>query len=131
MFEKSQWIWADIPQRMNQFVRFTTEFIAPKKINSVKFYIAAETKYYLYLNNRLLVFDGGLHRESTGGNGYYDEVELSLAPGNNTLSIDVWYWGNGGRNNTAFPFAGVLFACDELNLYSGKHIECGVIPAYY
>lgn len=131
MFQKAEWIWTGEPHKKNRFVRFKVEFDAPKGVAEAKFCIAAETKYYLYLNDALTVFDGGLHRESTPGNGYYDEVSLAVKPGRNTILIDVWYWGNGGRNNTAFPCAGVLFESEELGVYSGAHIECGVLQAYF
>lgn len=130
MSNNSKWIWTDT-QKKNQFVRFKTEFNVSGEGKEVTFLIAAETKYYLYLNENLVVFDGGLHRESSSGNGYYDEVKLHVKSGVNTLVIDVWYWGNGGRNNTAFPHAGLLFACDELCLYSDENTECGVLQAYY
>ena len=131
MFKNSKWIWESDAQQKNRFVRFRAEFDAPQGVTNAKFRIAAETKYYLYLNGELTVFDGGLHRESTPGNGYYDEFDLAVRPGKNTVLIDVWYWGNGGRNNTAFPVAGVLFECEELGLYSGEHTECGVLQAYF
>ena len=130
MLKKGKWIWADAVQKNNQFVRFK------KKLNAFEsktylFQIACETKYYLYVNSKLVVFDGGLHRESTKGNGYFDELPLELKEGENELLIDVWYWGNGGRNNSAFPVAGVLFACEELNVYSDENTESGELQAYY
>ncbi len=131
MFEKSKWIWAQEAQKRDQFVRFKTEFTVSVEGKSALLQIAAETKYYMYLNGELIVFDGGLHRESSPGNGYYDEVTLHTKAGKNTLLIDVWYWGNGGRNNTAFAHAGVVFACDELGIYSDENTECGVLQAYY
>ena len=131
MFANSHWIWADVPQKNDQFVRFRAQFDAPAEAGAATLYIAAETKYYLYLNGRLVVFDGGLHRDSVPGCGYYDEVSLHPVPGKNTLLIDVWFWGNGGRNNVAFPQAGVLFACEKLRLYSGAHTESGVLQAYF
>lgn len=131
MFQNSKWIWTGDPEKKNRFVRFKIEFSVPAGITKAKFCIAAETKYYLYLNGELTVFDGGLHRDSTPGNGYYDEVPLAVRPGQNIIFIDVWYWGNGGRNNVAFPCAGVLFACEELGVFSGGQTECGILQAYF
>ena len=81
MLEKSKWIWTDESREKNLFVRFETVFYSEQDIKDVIFHIAAETKYYLYLNGVLTVFDGGLHRESTPGNGYYDEVKLNVKSG--------------------------------------------------
>ena len=130
MLEKSKWIWAS-KQKNNQFVRFKVDFNVSGKGKEALFEIAAETKYYLYLNGELVVFDGGLHRESYPGGGYYDEVVLNTKSGANTLLIDVWYWGNGGRNNNAFAYAGVTFASEELGIYSDENTLCGILPAYY
>lgn len=130
MLEKSKWIWTS-KQKNNQFVRFKVDFNVSGKGKEALFEIAAETKYYLYLNGELVVFDGGLHRESYPGGGYYDEVVLNTKPGANTLLIDVWYWGNGGRNNNAFAYAGVTFASEELGIYSDENTLCGILPAYY
>ena len=131
MWEKSKWIWTENPERKNTFVRFRIDFFAPKGMEKANLSIAAETKYYLYLNGVLTVFDGGLHRESTLGNGYYDTVPLNVKEGKNRLEIDVWFWGNGGRNNKDFPLAGLLFECKELELYSDENVLCGVLNAYY
>ncbi len=131
MLEKSKWIWTDESREKNLFVRFETVFYSEQDIKDVVFHIAAETKYYLYLNGVLTVFDGGLHRESTPGNGYYDEVKLNVKSGQNVLNIDVWYWGNGGRNNTAFSYPGLIFACDSLGIYSDERVKCGILRGYY
>ena len=49
MLEKSKWIWAS-KQKNNQFVRFKVDFNVSGKGKEALFEIAAETKYYLYLN---------------------------------------------------------------------------------
>ena len=50
MFEKSKWIWAQEAQKRDQFVRFKTEFTVSGEGKSALLQIAAETKYYMYLN---------------------------------------------------------------------------------
>lgn len=38
--------------------------------------VAADTKYWLYVNGKLLVIEGGLKRGPTPTGGYYDVVDL-------------------------------------------------------
>ncbi|MBN2853040.1 MAG: hypothetical protein JXQ23_09940 [Clostridia bacterium] len=63
--------------------------------------IAVDTKYYLWINDVLAVFEGGLHRGPAPGAGYYDEIDISgyLKVGINFIKILVWYFGNQGRNS--------------------------------
>ena len=133
MFTGSEWIWCDSTftknERCNFFVDFNVENVPEKAILN----IAAETKYRLFLNGRTVVFDGGLFRESRPGCGYYDTVDLSpyLKKGENGLVIQVWYYGNGGRNNSFCEKAGLIFACKELSLYSGNEVLSYSDDAYY
>ena len=133
MFTGSEWIWCDNTftknERCNFFVDFNVENVPEKAILN----IAAETKYRLFLNGRTVVFDGGLFRESRPGCGYYDTVDLSpyLKKGENGLVIQVWYYGNGGRNNSFCEKAGLIFACKELSLYSGNEVLSYSDDAYY
>lgn len=132
MFENSKWIWTKNNNKANDWVRFCIDF-KTEEIKKSIFNIAAETKYYLYVNGVLTVFDGGLFRESTTGNGYYDSVDITpnLKKGSNSIIIDVWFYGNGGRNNNKLDSAGVIFECESLNLISSKDIKCGTLQAYY
>lgn len=131
MFKKAKWIWTEDNKTVNQWVRFTKAFTLDKPADAV-LRIGAETKYYLFVNGRLTVFDGGLFRESEKGKGYFDEVPLKdLKSGRNEIVIDVWYYGNGGRNNVRLESAGLIFECEELGFYSGRETMCGVLQAYY
>ena len=95
-------------------------------------YIAADTKYFLYVNGKEAVYEGSLFRESMPGCGYVDEIDLApyLKAGDNVIAILVWYYGNEGRNNVDSRRAGLYFACDAINLY-GDAFLCRKHPAYY
>ena len=96
-------------------------------------YLAAETKYFLYINGQEVVYEGGLFRESMPGCGYADRVDLApfLRPGHNVLAVLVWYYGNAGRNNVNSGCPGFYFACDAIGLYSDSAFLCRKHPAYY
>lgn len=132
MFSNSKWIWSE-KRHKNQRVHFffnsnITEL--PKKaiVN-----IGCETKYYMFINGEYAVFDGGIFRESSTGNGYYDTVDIArfLKIGHNEVNVSVWYYGNGGRNNVACEKGGLILECEALNLYSNSKTLCYSDEAYY
>ena len=50
--------------------------------------IAAESKYWLYINGEMAVREGGLKRGPTSEDGYYDTVEI----GQYLSLIHIWSW---------------------------------------
>lgn len=51
--------------------------------------IAADSKYWLWINGRLVVFEGGLKRGPSPYDTYYDPVEIApyLQNGENTIAV--------------------------------------------
>ena len=45
--------------------------------SSAMVHIAADTKYWLYVNGELVLFEGGLKRGPAPGAGFYDSVDLA------------------------------------------------------
>ncbi|MDO6719847.1 alpha-L-rhamnosidase N-terminal domain-containing protein [Psychrosphaera sp. 1_MG-2023] len=123
---QAEWIWtkqrAGIP---NTWVALrkevTIENLSSNKNNSgssnqeVIAYISADTKYWLWINGEMVVFEGGY----TGGpspvvnsprvddfaiasNKYYDQVDIKpyLKQGSNTIAALVWYYGDNGKKGT-------------------------------
>ena len=94
MFNQAAWIWTK-NQHKNQRVHFFFEKDVIAIPQNAVLHIGCETKYYLFVNGELTVFDGGLFRESSPGNGYYDTVDVTrfLKQGRNEIVIMVWYYG--------------------------------------
>ena len=86
-----------------------------KNSNPILAYISADTKYWLWINGEMVVFEGSY----TGGpspvkagprfdnvpvatNRYYDTVDISnyLKKGENTIAALVWYYGDNGQKGT-------------------------------
>jgi alpha-L-rhamnosidase len=76
--------------------------------------IAVDSKYWLWINGRLAVFEGGLKRGPNRSDTYYDEVELApfLSAGDNTIAVLVWFWGKDGFSHVDSGKGGLLFQAD-------------------
>lgn len=133
MFYNSKWIWPENTFKSNQRVNFFFNVQLDNVPDKAEICIGCETKYWLFVNGELAVFDGGLFRESVPGCGWYDRVDIKsyLNIGHNEIVIHVWYYGNGGRNNSFCEKGGVIVSCSELGIYSGKNTKCCIDNAYY
>ena len=131
--QKAVWIWPTHEYTRNSRANFFFEAEVDAIPSSAVAEISCETRYWLFVNGELVVFEGGLFRESSPGNGYFDTVDLApyLKAGKNEITLHVWYYGNGGRNNHYCEKPGLLLACDALGLYSSADTLCYVDAAYY
>ena len=80
-------------------------------------FISADSRYWLYINGKRVVFEGGVKRGPTPADGYYDPVEIGpyLKPGRNLICALVWYWGKDtSYSNTDSGKAGFLFEAGDL-----------------
>jgi len=121
------WLWAEGEHKANQWAMFRAKLdFDGKKATAI---IAADTKYYLYINGKLVIFEGGLNRGPVPGGTYADRVDLSehLVPGENTLAALVWYWGNEGRNNVDSGCPGFYFVMEDGTMPSFRAM---LHPAY-
>ncbi len=79
--------------------------------------IAADSRYWLYINGETVVFEGGAKRGPTANDSYYDTVEIGpyLKPGQNVIAALVWYWGKDtSYSNTDSGKAGFLFEAGRI-----------------
>lgn len=62
---------------------------------SVTARIAADSKYWLYINDQLVVFEGSLKRGPNWTDTYVDNVQIGqyLKAGENTIAVLVYYYG--------------------------------------
>lgn len=130
---KAEWIWASKNDLKDDKVIFRKNFDLSHTVNSAIAYIAVDTKYWLYVNGKLIVFEGGLFRESMPSCGYADQIDLApyLQIGKNVVALLCWFFGNQGRNNIDSTEAGLIFQCEALDLYSNESFKSLRHPAYY
>ena len=131
-FGRAKWIWTKDNLTADQKIVVRKKFVAEEVPASAKAYIACDTKFWLWINGELVVYEGGVFRESLPGCGYAEEVELApyLKKGENVIAAFVWFFGNGGRNNVNSGEAGFVFSCESLGLYSGEDFLVCEHPAY-
>ena len=106
----AKWIWASTTSA-NSYVAFRKTFSLDEVPEEAVANIAAESKYYLWMNEELAVLDGASKRGATPYDGFYEQVDLVdyLKQGENTLVILVSYNGRGGNSSVDPGKAGLLF----------------------
>ena len=131
-FSKARWIWSDNNKSADQKLIVRKKFNLNTVPTKAETYIACDTKFWLWVNGSLVVFEGCLFRESRNGCGYAEKVDLTpyLKEGENVLAALVWYYGNGGRNNTDSGEAGFILKCNALGLYTDNSFQVMLHPAY-
>jgi len=73
--------------------------------------IAVDSKYWLWINGEMVVFEGQLKRGPTPNDTYYDRVDLTkhLQKGDNTIAVLAWYFGKEGFSHKSSGKAGFVF----------------------
>ncbi|MBO5076391.1 MAG: discoidin domain-containing protein [Clostridia bacterium] len=132
----ARWIWAgNDAQAENTWTMFRYGFELERVPEELVASISADSRYWLYVNGQLAVYEGGLKRGPDGESGYYDSIDLApfLKTGKNVIACEVWYWGKDG----SFSYidsgsGGFLFeaAAEGVNILSGADWKAAVNPAY-
>ncbi len=92
--------------------------------------MAADSKYWLYINGELVVREGGLKRGPVPDGSYYEEVDVSalLQTGENTIAVLLCYFGRHGFSHRDSGVPGLLMDADGIQFSEWtvkKH------PAYF
>lgn len=75
----------------------------------VELRIAVDSKYWLWVNGELVVFEGGLKRGPNPNSSYVDVFDhvKGLVKGKNKLDVLVWYFGKDGFSHKNSPVGGL------------------------
>lgn len=123
----------DMPET-NAWLAFRKSFKA-SDLEAPVMKIAVDSKYWLWVNGKLVVREGGLKRGPTPDGTYYDQVDLTdvLVKGDNSLAVLVWYFGKDGFTHKSSGQAGLLAEITDGNKVVSKSDEswtARVHPAY-
>jgi alpha-L-rhamnosidase len=104
----------------NTWIDFVKTFDLEKVPSNAVASIACDSKYWMWINGELAVFEGQLKRGPTPADTYYDEVDISnyLKPGPNKIAILLWHFGKDGFSHKSSGQAGLVFQCDAIDIES-------------
>jgi len=107
----AKWIWQEENGPVNTWVAFRKSFDLNEIPKKAIANIAVDTKYWLWINGKMVLFEGGLARGAAPNTNYYDKVNLKsyLKKGQNTFAILVWYWGRTRKVHDDSGKGGLLF----------------------
>lgn len=111
---KAQWITAFEQQNeTNNWTAYNKTFKLEKVPGKTLAKIACDSKYWMWINGEMAVFEGQLKRGPSPTDTYYDEVDIApyLKPGDNDISILVWYFGKDGFSHNSSGKAALIFDC--------------------
>lgn len=106
-----QWIWQADNGPANTWSVFRKKVTLASVPASARALIAADSKYWLWINGKQVVFEGGLKRGPNTTDTYVDEVELApyLVTGDNAIAVLVWFFGKSGFSHNSSGKAGLFF----------------------
>ena len=96
MAQTPQWITASESQsETNTWLGFKKDFVVSSVPQVLKARIAVDSKYWLWLNDKLIVFEGGVKRGPNRNDTYFDSIDLApyLKQGDNTFGLVFWKAG--------------------------------------
>lgn len=132
---KARWIGKqECRSEANSWLAFKKKVNVTEVPDEMMARIAADSKYWLWINDSLAVFEGGLKRGPSPGDTYYDEIDIApyLRKGENCLSVLVWHFGRNGFSHADSGVAGLLFEAKApgFEILSDKTWEATVYKAY-
>ena len=132
---KGQWISsADNHNEINTWQVFRKTVTLPSKPKELQARIAVDSKYWLWINGTLAVFEGGLKRGPSPSGTYYDKVDIApyLKKGNNVIAVLSCFFGKEGFSHKNSGCAGFLFDAqgEGISIVSDGSWEALVAEAY-
>ena len=122
--QEAHWITADDStcNERNVWIEFSKDFELKKKVKKAEAKIAADSKYWLWINGEMAVFEGGLKRGPNRNDSYYDIIDLApyLKKGKNDIRLLLWYFGKSGFSHNSSGKSGIIFDAPEIGLTSDR-----------
>lgn len=96
--------------------------------------ISVDSKYWLWINGKMCVYEGGLKRGPSPKDSYYDEVDIApfLKKGDNTIALLTVFFGKDGFSHKNSGLAAMLFDAQSggLSILSDDSWEAAVYKAF-
>ncbi|MDR2955945.1 MAG: glycoside hydrolase [Prevotella sp.] len=118
----------------NRWIAYRKDFKIINKPDKAIAKISADSKYWLWINGELVVFEGNLKRGPNPKDTYADEVDITpyLWKGENKIAILLWHFGKEGFSHKNSGKAGLIFHLDDqyVKLVSDNSWLCKIHPAF-
>jgi alpha-L-rhamnosidase len=107
---KGKWISAANADAPNTWLGFKKLVMVTSVPEKLPLRIAADTKYWLWVNGKMVVFEGGVKRGPTPFDTYYDSVNIApfVVQGENMIAVLLWHFGKDGYAHKNSGRAGLL-----------------------
>ncbi|WP_370861482.1 alpha-L-rhamnosidase-related protein [Parabacteroides faecis] len=129
--------WISIEKTLtkpNQWICYRKAFTLEKAEKTAMLTISVDSKYWLWVNGKLVVFEGGLKRGPNPDDTYFDRLDIAsyLKKGNNTIALLMWYWGKDGfcHKNSGSPGLLAKLQSGNREIISDASWKVKVHPAY-
>ena len=121
-----------LPAQENQWIAFRRDVNVGKLPKHALAKIAVDSKYWLWVNGEMVIFEGELKRGPNPKDSYYDEVDLApyLRKGENKIALLLWYFGKSGFSHNDSKCAQMLFECPTLGINTDSNWLCRIHPAF-
>ena len=123
---EAKWIWQEKDGPSNAWMSFRKTVTLDEVPKQVVAYIAVDSKFWIWINGEMVMFEGGLSRgpsqagewnrkeKITPANSWFEMIDIQpyLKKGENTIAILVWYWGRETHKGTHIDSGkgGLLFS---------------------
>lgn len=123
------------PLSPSSWLSFRGKITLEEEVSAAELKIAADSKYWLWINGELVVREGGLKRGPNPQDTYCDVLTdlPQLRVGENTIALLVWYFGKESFSHRNSPTGGVYFdlAVNGKHYKSDKTWKTALHPAFY
>ena len=130
---QSQWIWQQEDGPANTWMAFRKTINFDVVPSEALVNIAVDSKYWLWVNGDMVLFEGGLARGAAPNTIYYDPVDLApyLKAGENTIAILAWYFGRTRKSHLDSGKGGLYVSADwNADLNTNSSWKMKLHPAY-
>ena len=132
--QNAKWISAEHPKAdtIGTWIEFRKDFNMKKKPSKFEAKISADSKYWLWINGELAVFEGNLKRGPNPKDSYYDVVDLAsyLKKGSNDIKVLLYYFGKGGMSHYDTGKSAFILDASQEGLQTDCTWECRRLSAY-
>ncbi len=100
---EAKWIWGKDNTTMHNWLCLRKKVTLKTVPTSVVARIAVDSRYWLWINGKLVIEDGQVKRGPTPSDTYFEYVDLTqyLQAGENTIAVLAWYFG---KNDQYFSY---------------------------